>query len=229
MTTPRGLLALNAALGVAAALFATQIVRVYMTGPTSRTETARGDAGRAATARPPAESATPEARQGLPSYGTIASKSLFSPSRTDSDATAAAGASLGPKPFLYGVVLRDGGPIAYLEDPTSKRVAGYRVGDAIAGGVVETIAADRVVLKRSDGSIDVQLRDPSKPRPAVPEAPAAAQPTAPTTPPAAAVARPPIPSRTPTLPSAPASPVVPPNLLRRLQVPPPTSRDAPGQ
>src|SRR2546425_1533713 len=43
-----------------------------------------------------------------------------------------------------GVVLRDTNPIAYLEDPLTKRVAGYRIGDTIAGGRVEAITADHV-------------------------------------------------------------------------------------
>src|SRR5439155_1261319 len=59
--------------------------------------------------------------------------------------------------------------IAYLEDPGSKRVTGYRVGDAIAGGTLTVIAPDHIVLKRSDGMVDVPLRDPAKPRAAAPE------------------------------------------------------------
>jgi hypothetical protein len=68
------------------------------------------------------------------------------------------------KPNLFGIVLREGAPIAYLEDPSTKRVAGYRVGDAVAGGTVQTISADSVVINRPDGSLDVRLRDPGKPR-----------------------------------------------------------------
>src|SRR5436190_885794 len=36
---------------------------------------------------------------------------------------------------------------------------------AIAGGTVQTISADAVVISRPDGMVDVRLRDPSKPRP----------------------------------------------------------------
>src|SRR2546425_9292640 len=71
-----------------------------------------------------------------------------------------------------GVVLRDTNPIAYLEDPLTKRVAGYRIGDTIAGGRVEAITADHVLISRPDGIMDVRLRDPSKPRPAPPAQPA---------------------------------------------------------
>jgi hypothetical protein len=100
----------------------------------------------------------------------IASRSLFSPTRTETPGTGLAG---GPtinivKPSLHGVVLRDGAPIAYLEDPLTKRIAGYRIGDPIAGGTVQTISADAVVIARPDGVVDVRLRDPSKPRPPAP-------------------------------------------------------------
>jgi hypothetical protein len=61
-------------------------------------------------------------------------------------------------------------------------VAGYRVGDAVAGGTVQTISADSVVINRVDGNMDVRLRDPGKPRtapgPAIAGMPGAAQPVA---------------------------------------------------
>ena len=57
---------------------------------------------------------------------------------------------------------------AYLEDPVVKRTFGYAVGDTLGGGRVESIAADRVVIGRGDGSVEVLLHDPSKPRPTPP-------------------------------------------------------------
>jgi len=107
-------------------------------------------------------------RPAVSAYNVIASRSLFSPSRSEAPAATAGAAIGGPKPNLYGVVVRDTNPIAYLEDPLTKRVAGYRIGDAIAGGTVKVITADNVVITRSDGNIDVRLRDPSKPRPIAP-------------------------------------------------------------
>jgi hypothetical protein len=80
-----------------------------------------------------------------------------------------------PKPSLFGVVLQDGVPIAYLEDPVTKRVARYRVGDTVAGGTVKTIESDTVQLSRPDGQITVRLHDPSRPRAAVPPTPGAPQ------------------------------------------------------
>lgn len=101
-------------------------------------------------------------------YGAIASRNLFSPDRTEAPAAGGAANALAavPKPNLHGVILRDGSPIAYLEDPITKRVAGYRVGDAVAGGTVQSISEDRVVLTRPEGQVDVRLHDPGRPRPA---------------------------------------------------------------
>ena len=112
-------------------------------------------------------------------YNVIAARNLFSPTRTETagPATASNAPSLVAKPSLHGVVLREGSPIAYLEDPLTKRIAGYRIGDPIAGGTVQTISADAVVITRPDGMVDVRLRDPSKPRPA--PTPPAGQPGAP--------------------------------------------------
>jgi hypothetical protein len=121
--------------------------------------------GRPATTAPAAGDEASRGQAGA--YSTVAARNLFSPTRTESPPTATASAATSPaaaKPNLFGVVLRDGAPIAYLEDPGTKRVAGYRVGDAVAGGTVQTIGADNVVINRPDGSMDVRLREPGKPR-----------------------------------------------------------------
>ena len=116
--------------------------------------------------------APPEAPATPGSYTVVATRNLFSPTRTEAPppppVSAAAAAPPPPKPNLYGVVLREGGPIAYLEDPLTKRVAGYRPGDTVAGGTVQLIAADHVVLSRPDGRVEIRLNDPAKPRPAIP-------------------------------------------------------------
>ncbi|SRR6266403_5226065 len=138
-------------------------------------------------APPRAKSATASSSQLAPSgdshlppqaYNVIATRNLFSPTRSETSGPGIAGSApvLVAKPALHGVVLREGSPIAYLEDPLTKRIAGYRVGDPIAGGTVQTISADAVVIARPDGMVDVRLRDPSKPRPAPP---APGQPLAP--------------------------------------------------
>lgn len=115
-----------------------------------------------ATAPPPSASAPPSTT----GYGVIATKNLFSASR--SEAAAGPVAAAGPKPVLHGVVLDGPKSRAYLEDPLVKRTFGYAVGDTLGGGRVESIAADRVVIGRGDGSVEVLLRDPSKPRPTPP-------------------------------------------------------------
>ena len=109
-------------------------------------------------------------------YSVIATKNLFSPSRTE--APAGPVATAGPKPVLHGVVVDGPKSRAYLEDPVVKRTFGYAVGDILGGGRVESITADRVVIGRGDGSVEVLLRDPSKPRPATTTAPAPGGPQA---------------------------------------------------
>ena len=203
-------------------------------------------------ARPPAGEGERPADAGRPpasAYQTVVSKNLFSPTRTEApvSATASAIANL-PKPNLFGIVLREGAPIAYLEDPTTKRVSGYRIGDAVAGGTVQAISADSVSIQRPDGKMDVRLRDPGKPRPATAAGTPSAQPVAnqplpgvipPAAPPqiGAAPAQPPgvtpaqptiVPGQPPTIPPViPGRRPLPPNLLRRLPQAPPT--DAPQQ
>jgi hypothetical protein len=156
---PKRLLIINGLLIVIASGSATFIVRQLMAPMAmplpSRTRSAAATAAR---------EETPRSQAGV--YASVAARNLFSPTRTESPPSAVAAASPAIKPNLYGIVLREGAPIAYLEDPSTKRVAGYRVGDAVAGGTVQTISADGVVINRPDGNMDVRLRDPGKPRPA---------------------------------------------------------------
>jgi hypothetical protein len=169
---PSRLLAVNVVLAGISLLCAGIIVKQLVSAPPTV-------AGRS---RPPAagSGAPPAAEpQRLPAqaYSMIANRNLFSPTRSETPGTGLAG---GPnitivRPSLHGVVLREGAPIAYLEDPLTKRIAGYRIGDPIAGGTVQTISADAVVIARPDGVVDVRLRDPSKPKPPAP-GPAGQQP-----------------------------------------------------
>ena len=166
---PSRLLVVNVALAGISLLCAGLIVKQLVTTPQTVAARSRPP-GAGPAARPP--SAEP---QHLPAqaYSMIASRNLFSPTRTETPGTGLAG---GPtinnvvKPSLHGVVLREGASIAYLEDPLTKRIAGYRIGDPIVGGTVQTISADAVVIARPDGVVDVRLRDPSKPRPPAPGA-----------------------------------------------------------
>jgi hypothetical protein len=136
--------------------------------PAAATAPAVEPAAAVAAPRPPAPPAA---------YTVIAERNLFSPTRTEvgpepprpTPATvAAAPPPIRPieRPRLYGVVIdADGGARAYLWDPQTKRVFGYKVGDSLAESRVEQIASDRVTLRRGADSYDVLLRDPAKPRP----------------------------------------------------------------
>jgi hypothetical protein len=118
----------------------------------------------------PEAPADPAARPGA--YGIVASRNLFSPSRTDVVATSPeTSVPAAPRPILHGVILDEAKSRAFLEDVTTKRTFGYGVGDTVAGGKVTAIRADRVVLARPEGSIEVLLRDPSKPAPVAPPQP----------------------------------------------------------
>lgn len=161
---PRRLLMLNAALVAVAVVCALYVARQLLTPmplplPARASASGESTAATAATGGQPGE------------YSVVASRNLFSPTRSDTQtALTTDGGPAVPmvRPILHGVVLREDAPIAYLEDPSIKRVAGYRIGDSIVGGTVQTIAADHVVIRRPEGPVDVRLRDPSKPRPPAP-------------------------------------------------------------
>jgi hypothetical protein len=64
---------------------------------------------------------------------------------------------------LHGIILDGEKSRAYLEDPSTKRVLAYKVGDSVAGGELKAIGADRVSIERRDGQMYVMLKDPAKP------------------------------------------------------------------
>ena len=168
------------------------------------------------------EDAAPEnaAQDRLTAYNVIVAKYLFSPSRTEgAPEVAKPVVPLPPKPILLGVVVDGPASRAYLEDPSTKRVFGYQVGDSVAGGKLEKITDDKIQISRSDGVIDVMLRDPSKPRPPAPvQAAPPGAPGAPGAPPPARVESPPA-----ATPGVPGRPPIPPRSLRRVPVDPSSS------
>ena len=106
------------------------------------------------------------AEEKLDQYNVIVAKHLFNPSRSEGAAIAAATAAPpAPKPMLLGVVVDGGRSRAYLEDPASKRVLSYQVGDTVSGGRLEEISSERVLIARPEGPMEVMLRDPLKPKP----------------------------------------------------------------
>jgi hypothetical protein len=156
---PRRFVALNVVLAALSALLIAYIVQQLVT-PTPLPVGGRRAA--ATTVVPPAVE-TPRAPAG--SYTVVAARNLFNPSRSESaSGTPTVAAAPLVRPNLFGIVVRDGGSIAYLEDPVTKRVVGYRVGDKLIGGTVQTIKSDSVVIERPEGPLDVRLRDPGKPR-----------------------------------------------------------------
>ena len=112
----------------------------------------------------------------------ISARNLFNPARSEASAVAAARPTA--KPVLHGVVIDGQRSRAYLEDPLAKGVFGYTVGDTVGQGQIKTISADRIMISGPEGTFEVLLNDPSKPKPAAPAAAGAA--TAPR-PPAAPV------------------------------------------
>lgn len=200
-------------LAVVAATFAYEIivqlsqVRPLPSPPAPRAVTVAPDAGPAA-----GEAARPDQR---PAYNVIAARTLFNPNRTEATAPApgTAAAPAAARPTLMGVVVDDGKSRAYLEDPATRKVFGYVVGDQVGGGRLEQIKDDRVVITRPEGTMEVMLRDPRKPRPAAP-----AMPTP--TPGAPAVLPPGVPVPAPPVPGTASSPtgvqVAPPRTLQQL-------------
>jgi hypothetical protein len=104
----------------------------------------------------------PGPRGGSAQYGVIAARNLFAASR--GEASVAVSAPAGVKLVLHGVVIDAEQSRAYLDDPVAKRVFGYAVGDAVAGGRLEKILDDRVRIRRPEGVVEVLLQDPSKPQ-----------------------------------------------------------------
>jgi len=161
----RRLLLINIVLGFVCVAFAVGIVRsLFVTRPLPAA------AARIAVAPAPAVNSAPGA-VGLETYAAITTQNLFNPGRSE---TAAVAAVAVVKPVLHGIVIEGAKSRAFLEDPSIKRVTGYSVGDPVAGGKLEKIADDRVVISRPEGLVEVLLQDPAKPRPTPAAAPVTA-------------------------------------------------------
>ena len=209
----RRLLLLNLVLVTAAVVFSVHIVRIFVASP-------KLPASPPLTARPAERAPTEASARSTPALATfdlVARRNLFNPSRSE---TATAAASPVAKPLLYGIVLKDGAPAAFLEDPVTKRVLGYKVGDQVPGGQLERIEADRVVIRRGEEKIEVLLRDPTKAK-----AVTVAQPGAPASQPSPPGGIPQV--QAPPMPPVPQQPS--PTLFRRPQAPAaPPVRNAPA-
>jgi hypothetical protein len=195
----RPLRLVNIFLGVLCSLFMAWLIRDLFVSRPLPLPPVPSTSGQASThaAPPPAE------RTSAASYGVITARNLFSPSRSEN---AAATVATGPKPVLHGVVMDGAKSRAYLEDPVAKRVIGYAVGDSVAGGRLQAIRADRVVIARPEGSVEVMLQDPAKPNPADANAAEAASGAAPRRAPRGAAATP-APAAEPAPVAQPAAPL----------------------
>ena len=60
-------------------------------------------------------------------------------------------------PHLDGIVLGENGWTAYIEDPVTKVVHAYHVGDTLGDRTIETIEDTRVVLRGSAGRLEIRL------------------------------------------------------------------------
>ncbi|HEX7215567.1 MAG TPA: hypothetical protein VF578_15260 [Methylomirabilota bacterium] len=171
----RRLLLLNAVLVLVSGLFVAALVRELLTPLRLPPPGAPRPTPPAAASGPDAPTAPPV---GSGAYLVIVSRNLFSPTRAEGLA-ASVGAPSAPKPLLHGVVMDGPRSRAYLEDPNAKRIYGYAVGDAVAGGRVQSINGDRVIIARPDGRMEVLLQDPDKPKPEPTPAGTQLQPPAP--------------------------------------------------
>jgi len=153
----RRLLVINVVLGLLCAVFAVGIVRsLFLKRPLPGAVAARSTIAPGPSVIPAPSAAGPEA------YASITAQNLFNPGRGE---TATVAAVTIVKPILHGIVIEGVKSRAFLEDPSAKRVAGYSVGDPVAGGKLQKIADDRVVIARPEGLVEVLLQDPAKPRP----------------------------------------------------------------
>ena len=215
----RRLLLLNVVLVFLSALFVAALVRELLTSrplPPMATQNLA-----------PSATATASEAPGAPPIGSgaylvIANKNLFSPSRTEGPSTSVDAAA--PKPLLHGVVMDGKRSRAYLEDPNAKKIYGYAIGDAVAGGRVQSITGDRVIIARPDGRMEVLLQDPDKPKPE-PLTPGGATPQQPGTPQQSGTPQQPAPPQQPA--SAP-QPTMAPTPAVAPSVPVPTA-PAPGR
>lgn len=171
----------NTALGIASLAFALGILDAVRHIPSVPAP------GERQLARAPAVSVNSVAKgEGAAAYPEIALGNLFDPQRMEAASRAVEPTTPWTGLVLQGVVVEGGRGRAFLEEPMTKSVAAFSVGDPVPGGVIEKISDDRVIIAGTGGLREVLLRDPSKPRPmltAAVTAPATAPATVPVPPP----------------------------------------------
>ncbi len=105
-------------------------------------------------------------------YDVIATRTLFHPNRSEPRSSEAMAPTLPAAPTLalYGVAISDDTRVAFVQDLVTKQIGGYKTGDKLAGGQVERIEPDRVVIMRADGLVEVLLHRPKESQAVVPSA-----------------------------------------------------------
>ena len=63
---------------------------------------------------------------------------------------------------VQGIIVRDDVPVAYIRDPVTKQVKGYRVGDRVGDAVIEKIGEREVVFTTPTGPVEVRLEAAGK-------------------------------------------------------------------
>lgn len=64
------------------------------------------------------------------------------------------------RPILYGIVLRGEDSVAYMEDPRTGRVSGFKRGDRVGAGVLATIEERHVTIQAPSGAVQIRVDDP---------------------------------------------------------------------
>jgi hypothetical protein len=153
----RRLLALNLVMAGVSLLFCIRIGRALV-APTPPLPSSSRPAGAAVMREPDSVRGS----QAGGHYEVIATRSLFDPNRSNSTSAEVTGRT--PLPVstlaLYGVAISDDARVAFVQDRTTKQMASYRTGDSLAGGRVDRIEPDRIVIIRADGPVEVLLHRP---------------------------------------------------------------------
>jgi hypothetical protein len=161
----RSLLTLNVlSISIAAVLWVS-LVQLFWSRPQLPTPRAPS----AAPSHVPRDAEFTTDRASLTSCLVVATKSPLSPTRSETESLLGQQAAGRPKPVLPGVVIGGANRRAYLEDPVSKRVVSYAVGDVTPGGGLDRIEEDRVAIIGRGGALEVLPQDPNKPKAAAEE------------------------------------------------------------
>src|SRR2546428_6020373 len=149
----RTFVALNLALAAVATLLIVYIARQFIAPmPLPVGGRRAATAGSAAVTDPPRPPAS--------AYNVVAARNLFSPTRTEAPTSGAVATTPLLKPNLFGVVVRESGSIAYLEDPKTQRVAGYRVGDPSPGRTPPARTVRGETIHATRGAMHVRRHAP---------------------------------------------------------------------